>query len=262
MSHFTRADGRPADAPPPMHAPLTVAPPILQAPPPPPAVGSQLERAANDVAQDLRAAAQGANAATQGRVAAAQGVVDALRGQIAAETGTISRLTSQLVPGMSDASVGAITTQLEQSQERLTSLQGQLDRALGTSESNAVVAPAFPPFPTDIPPGIQDITTGLFVMIAVIAIGVPLVRAFARRMDRRSVGADTAALSATLDPRLDRIEQAIEAVAIEVERISEGQRYTNKIMSEVRALPSPNPLNQWPPSGGKDPVPLKRQEER
>jgi hypothetical protein len=31
---------------------------------------------------------------------------------------------------------------------------------------------------------------------------------------------------------MERLEQAIEAVAIEVERISEGQRYTTKLLGE------------------------------
>jgi hypothetical protein len=35
--------------------------------------------------------------------------------------------------------------------------------------------------------------------------------------------------------RLERIEQSLEAVAIEVERISEGQRFTTKLLSEGRA---------------------------
>jgi len=35
--------------------------------------------------------------------------------------------------------------------------------------------------------------------------------------------------------RLERMEQAIEAVAIEVERISEGQRFTTKLLSEGRS---------------------------
>jgi hypothetical protein len=32
--------------------------------------------------------------------------------------------------------------------------------------------------------------------------------------------------------RLERIEQAVDAVAIEVERISEGQRFTTKLLSD------------------------------
>ena len=38
------------------------------------------------------------------------------------------------------------------------------------------------------------------------------------------------------DERLARVEQAVEAIAIEVERISEGQRYVTKLMSD-RAQP-------------------------
>ncbi len=35
-----------------------------------------------------------------------------------------------------------------------------------------------------------------------------------------------------VDQRLARIEQAVDAVAVEVERISEGQRFTTRLLSE------------------------------
>jgi hypothetical protein len=40
--------------------------------------------------------------------------------------------------------------------------------------------------------------------------------------------------------RLERMEQAIEAIAVEVERISEGQRFTTKLLSEkeMQSLPA------------------------
>ncbi|MEX0909618.1 MAG: hypothetical protein WDZ58_07625 [Gemmatimonadaceae bacterium] len=38
--------------------------------------------------------------------------------------------------------------------------------------------------------------------------------------------------------RLERIEQAVESIAIEVERVSEGQRFVTRLMSEVKALPA------------------------
>jgi hypothetical protein len=43
---------------------------------------------------------------------------------------------------------------------------------------------------------------------------------------------------ATSDQRLARVEQAVEAIAVEVERISEGQRFVTKLLSE-RAVPLP-----------------------
>ena len=38
-----------------------------------------------------------------------------------------------------------------------------------------------------------------------------------------------------LEGRLERIEQAIDTVAVEVERISEGQRFTSKLLAERSA---------------------------
>lgn len=92
-----------------------------------------------------------------------------------------------------------------------------------------------------IPPQAVDISVAFFVMVAFIIVGLPLARAFARRMDRRG---ETATAS-EITPRLDRIEQAVEAIAIEVERVSEGQRYTTKAIADLRGLPGASPAG-WP----------------
>lgn len=80
---------------------------------------------------------------------------------------------------------------------------------------------------------------GFFFTVIVLALGIPLVRVWARHKDRQTA-------LAPVDPaqaeRLARIEHAVEAIAIEVERISEGQRYVTKLLAErageARALPS------------------------
>jgi hypothetical protein len=87
-----------------------------------------------------------------------------------------------------------------------------------------------------IPRQAVDISIAFFVSMAFIIVGLPIARAWARRMDRRG---ETASAS-QIAPRLDRIEQAVEAIAIEVERVSEGQRYTTKAIAELRGLPVPN----------------------
>jgi hypothetical protein len=38
------------------------------------------------------------------------------------------------------------------------------------------------------------------------------------------------------EARLARIEQAVDAIALEIERISEGQRFTTKLLSESKQL--------------------------
>ena len=66
-------------------------------------------------------------------------------------------------------------------------------------------------------------------MIVMLALGVPFVRALTRRWERQSL---QPAVPPEVTARLDRIEQAVDAVAIEVERISEGQRFTTKLLSD------------------------------
>jgi hypothetical protein len=73
------------------------------------------------------------------------------------------------------------------------------------------------------------IPIALFVCGAVTAIGVPLAKAYARRLDREP---RQPTLPSELVERLDRMEQAIDSIAIEVERVSEGQRFTTKLLSE------------------------------
>ena len=76
---------------------------------------------------------------------------------------------------------------------------------------------------------------GAFATAIICAIGIPLSRAYSRRMDAES---RNPRLPVEVTSRLERMEQALEAVAIEVERISEGQRFTTKLLSEGRGAES------------------------
>lgn len=69
----------------------------------------------------------------------------------------------------------------------------------------------------------------LFAIAAGVMILLPLVRSLTRIIDRRGPSSSLPNDSAR---RLEAIEQAVEAVAVEVERISEGQRFTAKLLSE------------------------------
>lgn len=72
------------------------------------------------------------------------------------------------------------------------------------------------------------IPIALFAMVAVVSLGVPLARGLARRLEQ---GGPTK-LPAEVLARLERMEQAIDSIAVEVERISEGQRFTTKLLAE------------------------------
>jgi hypothetical protein len=77
-----------------------------------------------------------------------------------------------------------------------------------------------------------------FLTAIILSIGIPLVRGLVRRWDRKASGP---ALPLDTTARLERIEQAIDAMSIEVERIAEGQRFVTRLMSdrapEREALP-------------------------
>jgi len=86
-------------------------------------------------------------------------------------------------------------------------------------------------FANTIPPQARDISVAFFLMIAAIIIGLPLARAFARRMDRRGGAAQ---IPNEISTQLTHLNQAVDAIALEVERISEGQRFTARLLSEQR----------------------------
>jgi hypothetical protein len=86
---------------------------------------------------------------------------------------------------------------------------------------------------------------GAFATAIIFGLGVPLVRAYSRKMDADS---RNPRIPSEVVDRLERMEQAIEAVAIEVERISEGQRFTTKLLSEGRGAESRLPAAAGTPA--------------
>ena len=83
------------------------------------------------------------------------------------------------------------------------------------------------------------IALGFFVTVAysinAIARGVLAVR---KQEKEKQIGGE----SVPADARLARIEQAVDAIALEIERISEGQRFTTRLLSEQsHRLPQSEP---------------------
>ena len=55
-----------------------------------------------------------------------------------------------------------------------------------------------------------------------------------RRWKRRAAPARAGALDSDSSQRLQRLEQGMDAIAIEIERVSEGQRFVTKLLSDSR----------------------------
>jgi hypothetical protein len=66
----------------------------------------------------------------------------------------------------------------------------------------------------------------------ILATGVVLIVAIRTWFRARVIRSAPPALSADMEARMMRIEAAVESVAVEVERISEGQRFTTRLLND------------------------------
>lgn len=83
---------------------------------------------------------------------------------------------------------------------------------------------------TIIPPQVVPLTAMSLAMLVVIFIGWPLARAFGRRMDRKAELGTVRA--ADLQPQITQLQQSLDAMAIEIERLGEAQRFQAKLLAE------------------------------
>ena len=98
---------------------------------------------------------------------------------------------------------------------------------------------------------VEDIVAGQTAVFVVIAVIFWLLM---RRRFRRA-----AAAPAADSARMDQLQQSVDAIALEVERISEGQRYVTKILNEK--FPALGPGEAQPINMKRgEPVPARRSE--
>ena len=100
-----------------------------------------------------------------------------------------------------------------------------------TPEGQTIVRAGLPPGAGGPPQGVVDISIAFFLTVAAIIIFLPLARAFARKMDRRSA---TPQMPQEVSAQLEHLNRAVDAIALEVERISEGQRFTTRLLTDQR----------------------------
>lgn len=87
--------------------------------------------------------------------------------------------------------------------------------------------------------GFQSGEVLAFGIVMTIFVLAPLAVGAARMMWKRAAaGTVRHVVPPETAGRLERIEQAVEAIAIEVERVSEGQRFVTKLMSDAKPAPA------------------------
>jgi hypothetical protein len=107
-----------------------------------------------------------------------------------------------------------------------------------------------PDIPPDLAPAIEAALRGaiplfgiMLSMVAIIFVGWPIARAIARRLDKRAeIGMIKAA---DVQAEIRNLQESVDAMAVELERISEAQRYQARLLSGKAPMV---PAREGPPA--------------
>lgn len=171
-----------------------------------------------------------------------------LSNQLVSASGRRHDLSQEL----NSAPAGPSRTGLEQRIEVLDKRILQLESDIASTGRQLSSAPL------DVIASAQDFTGGNDIpdnVAAVALVGLvlfPLTIVFARNMWKRGNRAFAAPqqLAGDAGKRFERLEQGMDAIAIEIERVSEGQRFVTKLLSEAQPgrLPIPSAQNEAAPA--------------
>jgi hypothetical protein len=150
-----------------------------------------------------------------------------LSNQLNSASGRRKDLANQLKTASGTARTG-LEQRVQVLDERIVQLESDM-AATGRQLSNAPSLKG-----TEIQPG--DIPKNVMVLglASTFFIGFPLAIALARLLWKRGsrVAAAPAQMNEATSQRLERLEQGVDAIAIEIERVSEGQRFVTRLLSE------------------------------
>ncbi|MEO7711721.1 MAG: hypothetical protein ABIV10_02240 [Gemmatimonadaceae bacterium] len=119
---------------------------------------------------------------------------------------------------------------------RMTAIDARIaavDKQIGQADADVARAAGIPgavvedpPMPRTGPPEAMYVLSGMFILVAIL----PISLAYARRIWRRSAAAVSSLPQEVVD-RLTRLDHAVDSIAVEVERIGEGQRFMTRVLS-------------------------------
>ena len=141
-----------------------------------------------------------------------------------------------------------VGVQIAEVEGKVAVLQARIAQAKGLPVGTTV-PPAAPPRPVFSPDWMVPISALLLA-----AFVFPMSIGWARRISRGKP--QPASLPHDQASRLERLEHAIDTIAIEVERISEGQRFVTKILAERPAQNAAAGSNGAPASAAAPPLAL------
>ena len=164
----------------------------------------------------------------------------ARRDQLSDQLGSVSSRRSDIVAQLRSSPDGAARTGLEDRLKVLDARILQLERDLASTGQQLASAPSDLAEATDVAlrprSSGDDFGEGLAAGIFPTAAFFLLILAFRRWRRKRKGPKPAVKLNDENARRLERLEQGMEAIAIEIERVSEGQRFVTKLLSEAPVI--------------------------
>lgn len=201
----------------------TIAPPPPPPPPPPvPIPGTPVR---------VIGASPGASAIYQGFV----NQRSELRDQLETLQGARRDLSRQLQGPIDGTDRAGLEQHISEVDARISALDKQIAAADAQVAQAAAIPGAIvsdPPYVRQGPPEEVFVLGGLFIVVVLF----PLTVAYARRLWRRGAVAVSSIPQELMD-RLTRLDHAVDSIAVEVERIGEGQRFVTRVLAERPAEP-------------------------
>jgi len=143
---------------------------------------------------------------------------------------------AQELRNASGADRAGLEKRLGQLDDRIVQLEGdlaQVGRVLSSAPAEGSEQVFFAGTSSPAPlGGLENDQVTMLGVVFMLFVLAPMALAAARLMWRRAIHPRQAPPSADSSHRLERVEQAIDAVAVEVERISEGQRFVTRLLTE------------------------------
>jgi hypothetical protein len=139
-----------------------------------------------------------------------------------AATGAQTVTTVRIAPGASPEETQRAIQNAIQATENAVQATG--------NAATAVAPPQLVEVSPDIPPEVVPIIGIIFGSVAFMVVGFPVVRGIMRMLERRQDR--NLVHGPAVAQQLAQLQQSVDALAIEVERISEAQRFQSKLMAE------------------------------
>lgn len=158
---------------------------------------------------------------------------DEISRQISNITGRRDDIASQLRAAAPGADKAGLEARLGTLDNRIVELETDLNvtgRQLASAKGDAAAFTEQPPPGASNEPSPGQITA--MSVVFMVAVLMPLSIALGRRLMGRGSKQQPAAASPEIVQRLDRMDEGLEAIAIEIERISEGQRFVTRVLAD------------------------------